>query len=713
MKLINPTLKKVYTLLVLTFFIGTLFAPFAIIKADTTQNTSGGSQTGQTGSTFPTGTTGLGTQVQGGGTLCTVIAKGIGNLGKTVQDNLKDFGSSALGGVGKKLGNWLSNTGVANTIGNISSSVGDWFKDTFKDIPGIGLIGDLASGFLGGGSGKLEVPVADSVARAQIGSMVQKDVGTGGTNLFPPCSQLSLNKIAIIAARALLKKITDETVNWINNGFEGKPAYAVQPGKFLQTSADSIAGSFINDLSGGFLCQPFRAVVQHSLIEDYKQHIPSSYLQQTQCTLSDVANFYKGDFSGGGWHSWFAMAQPQNNPTGAFLQTQEQLSLKLQGNKEITLAQLSWNRGFLSVADCVKYGPDTQVSDGFDPTTGDPHFKTVKGACIERGPIKTPGAVIETHLENVLGIEVRQLELVDDFNAIVGALYNYMNRRVFSTVDGLFSGGAEKDTPTFYYDGDTSGGIASGTGATSECSVSAENANPLVGDKVTWSVPNFTGGINTKFTWSSPDIGTKTTTESSMTVAYTTSGTKAMSISAEYDEEDLSNPTCTTGELTNCTYPTKHVGPVTLSCAQTIQVAKYKPLAASCVPDKYIANKDTAGNLGPSTGVTWSVYVTGGSGQLDRIWLRGDEDDVLADTNRDDGMGRHLGVFLNSNQQLVLPFDRTKPVLFGIDGDKNIYKFITVYTTLGTKKATAYIVDKDQTVVPITELSCTNSVLVQ
>ena len=60
------------------------------------------------------------------------------------------------------------------------------------------------------------------------------------------------------------------------------------------------------------------------------------------------------------------------------------------------------------------------------------------GECIKYGPTKTPGSVIESQLSNVLGSGLRQLELADEFDEMVGALVGQMVKNVVFGAQGLF-----------------------------------------------------------------------------------------------------------------------------------------------------------------------------------------------------------------------------------------------------------------------------------
>ena len=252
------------------------------------------------------------------------------------------------------------------------------------------------------------IPVSDKPLRV-------KEVGITIFGFTVP--GLTLDLIAITIARAALEQILQATTDWVRNGFEGNPAYATDPRQFFTNIADNIAGEFIAGSELGFLCSPFQLQIRLALQRYYTQR------RQFQCTLTDVIGnidaFYN-DFDQGGWDAWFAMTQNDvNNPYGAYLQGQIELDSRLAEALSIQDKQLSWNSGFLSWSECISEDPDT-------------------GECYRRGPVQTPGKGIEGQLQGVLGTGVRQLELADELDELVSALFVQLLRQVVFGAQGLF-----------------------------------------------------------------------------------------------------------------------------------------------------------------------------------------------------------------------------------------------------------------------------------
>lgn len=257
----------------------------------------------------------------------------------------------------------------------------------------------------------------DSVPPIPVSDSILRDKEAGLTIFGFTVPGLTWDSIAIAIARLALEQILQATTDWVRNGFEGNPAYATDPEQFFTDIADNIAGEFIAGSDLGFLCSPFQTRIRLALQRSYTQR------RQFRCSLTDVVTnidaFYN-DFSQGGWDAWFVMTQNDiNNPYGAYLQAQIELDSRIAKAVGLQSQQLNWNSGFLSWSECIKTDMDT-------------------GICVKRGPVQTPGRVIESQLEGVLGSGVRQLELADEFDELVSALFVQLLKQVVFGAKGLF-----------------------------------------------------------------------------------------------------------------------------------------------------------------------------------------------------------------------------------------------------------------------------------
>jgi hypothetical protein len=317
---------------------------------------------------------------------------------------------------------------------------------------------------------------------------VQNTINAGITVLGVPIPGTSLDAIATLVAKRAVESIVDSTVDWINSGFDGNPSFVSNPGQYLTSIADEIAGEYIDGAGLSGLCTPFQASIRISLQQSYLRSSGRSRSSTAQCTLTGIVNnidnFYD-DFSEGGWAGWFSMTQENaNNPYGAYMEAQVELDSRIASALKIQQDQLNWGRGFLSTK-----GPD--------------------------GEIRTPGTVIETQLENVLGTGVRQLELADEFDEVIGALVSQLLQRTVFSQNGLNSGGSSDNgnqpvTPT--------------PQVVVACTAAQENV--ALGESALWIAES---SLRTpSYTWYGEAVEGQTTP--SVSVRYSTPGIKSASV---------------------------------------------------------------------------------------------------------------------------------------------------------------------------------------
>jgi len=267
------------------------------------------------------------------------------------------------------------------------------------------------------------------------------NTGSLGNNMVPVDDkknnqkERTLDSIWMLMAKTTIRQITTSTVNWINNGFQGGPAYVTDVRGFLLDLADAQTANFIEGTALELLCSPWRMDIKIAL------SLPSAgFREDVRCTLSDIVanidDFINGDFSQGGWAGWIELTT-QNNPYRDYLTSASELNARIEQAQGEEMKLLDWGNGFLSYKKC---------EEGPRPTTqgGGP------GAPVNC-KIVTPGSVIESQLANVLGSGVRQLELADEFNEIVNALMSQLIVRVFNSANNGLRGLSEESRGTPSY----------------------------------------------------------------------------------------------------------------------------------------------------------------------------------------------------------------------------------------------------------------------
>lgn len=259
-----------------------------------------------------------------------------------------------------------------------------------------------------------------------------------------------------------IESILKSTVNWINSGFNGSPAYVTDLQENLRGVGDAVAERFFNELTTQLEAElPFQDKVLDAVrLGYYLQTSPESFYTKYPSTLNQVSPdsraFLDGDFSQGGFNAWFAtVMNPQNNPYGAQMLAEEYLSNAIGTQVQIRNRELDWGKGFLSWR-----GECTQERD-----VNDPVLLGGVDDCLAY-EIKTPGSVIIEQLNKTVGEgTVSRLVSSDELNEVISALLNQLIGRVLGG-EGL-SGTSRPSSSGSSFLSETTSSTQSGSAASS------------------------------------------------------------------------------------------------------------------------------------------------------------------------------------------------------------------------------------------------------
>jgi len=268
-------------------------------------------------------------------------------------------------------------------------------------------------------------------AVTEVGPNVYTNIFTTGLTTTIELVGSVLDGLAWAVAKQMISMMLDSLVDWINNGFEGSPAFVQDLRRFLLQAADIAVGEYIEELGGplSFLCEPFQLDVRLALAVSYDQtrnrEVPS-------CSLTEIFNnveasnaFFGGDFQSGGWDAWTAITvNPNQTPYGAVLEAESEARARVVNAQGETVTELNFGDGFLSGKLCeTATGPDGTQEECF---------------------ITKPGRVISDQLNKALGAGQDQLVAADEINEVISALVGQIAQRAITGAAGLLglTGGA-------------------------------------------------------------------------------------------------------------------------------------------------------------------------------------------------------------------------------------------------------------------------------
>lgn len=241
-----------------------------------------------------------------------------------------------------------------------------------------------------------------------------------------------LDNIAWSLAKSLSSSLIRNVTQWVRTGFEGNPLFITDLSRFALDAANEASGIFLEEYlqkdTYDSLCQPWRNPIHLALTRANTGLSNKSY--KPQCTLADVINNaskmtdFMNDFQKGGWEAWGSLtASPANNPIGAYLDgldAMDQASAQAKANAE---KEAQMGQGFTGQKKCLN--------------------KTPEGRCKE-WTIESPGTWVESQLAESTSAEIRNLELADELDELLGALAGQLNNWILG---GLAKNPNEGNTP--------------------------------------------------------------------------------------------------------------------------------------------------------------------------------------------------------------------------------------------------------------------------
>lgn len=224
-----------------------------------------------------------------------------------------------------------------------------------------------------------------------------------------------LDAVVWALGRETVNALVARTLDWVNTGFNGNPAFVQNPLIFTRNIQDETALTFFSQKRDELSDTPFGDEVVSGLLHQYaNSYGGQSYdLDNYTGSRANSEAFLDGEFSKGGWDAWFAVARnPENSFLGSYVKGIGERDSVTNKKLASEFQKLEWGDGFKSIEN-------------------------------EKGEILTPGVIIKSQLEDVLGSGLRTLENADELSELIGALVATMTNSILSdtglagTIEGI------------------------------------------------------------------------------------------------------------------------------------------------------------------------------------------------------------------------------------------------------------------------------------
>lgn len=326
-----------------------------------------------------------------------------------------DYAGQAIGtcSIGSLLSGYISNylhKFISTFTGSINSGINKYFSGLTETA--IEKIIDVEV--------EPVVPVKESLATSNLADLVDKESGGGKrwglltgitSNLI---KTPSFDAIGFCIVNEIIRYIGDETVKWINSGFEGSPEFIENPEGFFENIANVEGGAFVAGIiegaTGQNICEGIRPLVSLNLISSYyNNHIDQT--NRARCSLDRIKDTYdrflNGNWNSGGFQGWFELIRPQNNYYGANIYLNTALNRQIAKRQIAQNRQLNWGNGYKTFTVCGNKREDGSYDPKDCQTT-------------------TPSQYVQTQIQARNYAQLNRLTIADEFDEIVTALVNQL-----------------------------------------------------------------------------------------------------------------------------------------------------------------------------------------------------------------------------------------------------------------------------------------------
>lgn len=318
---------------------------------------------------------------------------------------------------------------------------------------GVGAVGTVSGSTVATVETAVSVPVQDAAANIFLGTI---EGVTTASSAFQDIGKMQLDALAYKVAQCTLDQLTNNTIKWIQGGFEESPKFAIDTRSLFEDIANGVSADFANQIRNLQVCD-----FTPNFIDDLADRVDifpqlRRLPPKIQCPFPaqnvSASQFYN-EFSVLGWKGMETSLSDNGNSFGVSILTNDALAARQATAKATSDQKLSWSNGFV---DMLETDPSkcNYPSDVYDPYLGwdkkyvpsSPNYvgdATMKFIQRESCPTTTPGKVIGDSLMKAIGAKQDKLGFADNMNKIISALIDELTSEA---VHGIFKA-ANNATP--------------------------------------------------------------------------------------------------------------------------------------------------------------------------------------------------------------------------------------------------------------------------
>src|SRR3989338_928639 len=258
------------------------------------------------------------------------------------------------------------------------------------------------------------------------------------------CLDPAMKQIAI----AIIRGIRDQILTYINTGNFGKSTFITNFQFDAQQTAKNATRLFLSKISGLDFCNYYPP-------PGVDLNFELSVRLGLECTYQQSTSDYLKGLDNPGSLPYYAQARlllPQNDPLMVEMQLRQKLAGEVASAVEARQNQVVSGKGFIGMEKCVEEkvvvaggyfhsASGERCTTGADFALGDCVSQAAQTVC-SKTEIVTPGSYVADIATEPIKSQMRELELIDEFGEIQGAITAIIDAFIKKTVnDGLSKAG--------------------------------------------------------------------------------------------------------------------------------------------------------------------------------------------------------------------------------------------------------------------------------
>lgn len=298
-----------------------------------------------------------------------------------------------------------------------------------------------ASGSLGVAT-TVSVPVVDAVSNITLGTISGLQ---NAHSSFQDIFKMDLDSAAYSLAQCTLTQLTDNTIKWIQGGFNGSPSYAVDVRGLFEDIAKGVAEDFSNQLRGLALCD-----FTPNFINDFPNAVAIQPKKKTppkiQCPFPaqnvQASQFYK-QYGPIAWNYMESALSDGGNRFGVSVVTSEELAYRQEQAKATNDQKLSWGNGFTDMVESYTSENCKYPANVYEMMHKDPPADWDGIALSQESisfyqnkycPTTTPGDMLSKALFKASSATADRIGFADNMNKLIGALIGELTKEATQNI---------------------------------------------------------------------------------------------------------------------------------------------------------------------------------------------------------------------------------------------------------------------------------------